>query len=87
MRESIANEAEFHRQLALAVGDTRTANGSLVIKAKVFGLQTDKTITETTEAQRQLNEAEAAEADRIAKLRLDAEMGAESGVLEVDQDV
>ena len=69
-RETIATEAEEHRQLALGRKDIGAANAALVIKAKCYGLQTDRLKTEEVERERELTEAEQAEARRIAQIRL-----------------
>ena len=86
-RNGQVEKLENLRQRCQLEGDRNAEGQCIVDESKHFGLMVDKTITESTDAQRQLNEAEAAEADRLAKLRLDAEMAAESGVLEVEQDV
>ena len=69
-RETIATEAEQHRLTALASKDLGAANAALVIKAKCYGLQTDRLKTEEVERERELTEAEQAEARRIAQIRL-----------------
>ena len=72
--ESVAIEAEDQRQLALAIGDMKAANAALVIKAKAYGCQTDKNVTETTEAQRELTAKEQEQARRIAEIMVKEDM-------------
>ena len=43
--QSVALEAEDQRVAALGIGDLKAANAALVIKAKAYGCQTDKTET------------------------------------------
>ena len=69
-QETIATEAEEHRVLALLDGNITGANGALVIKAKAYGLQTDKSVVETTEQAKELKEAEVAAAKDYARFKL-----------------
>ena len=69
-KETIAREAEEHRVLALADNNLTAANGALVIKAKAYGLQTDKSVVESTEQAKELKEAEVAAAKDYARFKL-----------------
>jgi phage terminase small subunit len=69
-RETVATMALEHRRLALAKDDLNAANGSLVIAAKAFGLQTDKLMTEQSQEQKELTEMQKAEAQRLSGVML-----------------
>lgn len=68
--QSVAIEADDNCQLALAMGDIKAANAALVIKAKAYGCQTDKTVTELTDAQQARTATERKEDKAYAKWRL-----------------
>lgn len=74
-QDSIAKEAEEHRLLALAGGDIRAATGALVVKAKAYGFQTDKTVTERSEQAKELSERERQLAQEFAEWREKKEAG------------
>ena len=76
-QESIAREAEEHRQIALSKDDVNAANTALALKARTYGLLTDKTITEQSEQAKELSENERKMAERYRQWR----------ILHGDQDV
>lgn len=65
--QSVAIEADDNYHLALAMGDIKAANAALVIKARAYGCQTDKTVTEHTDAQQARTAAERREDKRYAQ--------------------
>ena len=70
-RESIAKEAEHIHQLAIAAGNLTAANGALVIKAKAYGLQTDKIVDDrASEAAKQLSEQERRDAEEFEQWKM-----------------
>ena len=70
-RETIAGEAENIHQLAIVAGNLAAANGALVIKAKAYGLQTDKIVDDRpSEAAQALSQAQEADAREFAAWKL-----------------
>ena len=74
-QESIAREAEEHRQIALGKDDVNAANAALTIKARTHGILSDKTITEQSEQAKELTKREQELAQEFAEWREKKEAG------------
>lgn len=84
-QEKQAIKLERAGEIALEEGDVSTFIRATVDQSKHYGLMVDKTVTETTDAQRALEAKDKVLADKLAKALLDEAMGAKTGVLEVEQ--
>jgi len=81
-RETQADKYENVRRRCKDNGDYGNEIRALSGLDKLYGLQIDKLVTESTDAQRALDTKERVLADKLAKKLLDEALGAKTGVLE-----